>query len=667
MAGQDDHGAALAGAEARGGFTLTFADGRLALSGREFKLFSQLFAALDTGGDGSVSGPQGATFLRRSGLGEEVLRDVWRLASGERSKPALGRDDWMVACRLVAMAQAGELPLRRAALFSDQRHLPLPDFRLFGRPPDFVSSDAPSLSPNVCRVEVTSPARVGSGMGRHIEYTITTHANVDHLALPDRAVRRRYSDFAWLHQRLGRLFPGSVIPPLPGKRLFGNMSAGFVEDRRLALEAFLDHVARHPKLASCFEVCTMLEATTEGFAVVRAMFGEWDAEPSAVLDLDRVALSGEAPGQGGAGRDKLPSSESATSLSSGQHAPSPGWNGLENDQVTDMLAADDSLPRAVRANGSASSLSSRPPVSELDDQHSLVGEEWAGVGMSIPAEGQGSASNSWTLGGSWVKRIAKRVEDGLRAVTHEAPTGERDRVLRRELPRLNIDLTAIEELRKELNEHGDRIKAVVDATEKMIAVRRAQGYEMARLGAYFGAMAQLDAAPTPLHPSTVQNGAACRDQPEPSLTEISNRFESASNNLQDLNDHGSRELLGPLRFQLGLTHSMCTLLENHDNCLQALCTAHENVAVAKKRHASARAQHGDLAEADRLAQGAKREVAAAEVALTEIYQSVLNEAQRFRATRSHSLPKIVANFLRAESDAAASQAEILAPLAGPCR
>ena len=52
-----------------------------------------------------MGGAEGALFLRRSGLTNEQLREVWRLASGGVSKQKLELHDWLVACKLVAAVQ----------------------------------------------------------------------------------------------------------------------------------------------------------------------------------------------------------------------------------------------------------------------------------------------------------------------------------------------------------------------------------------------------------------------------------------------------------------------------------------------------------------------------------------------------------------------------------
>ena len=74
-------------------------------------------------------------------------------------------------------------------------------------------------------------------------------------------VAHRFKHFAWLHDRLIELYPCVMVPPIPDKQIQGkpavfeagvcSCAAGrfddvFVEQRRRALERFLDRAARHP-------------------------------------------------------------------------------------------------------------------------------------------------------------------------------------------------------------------------------------------------------------------------------------------------------------------------------------------------------------------------------------------------------------------------------------
>jgi len=44
------------------------------------------------------------------------------------------------------------------------------------------------------------------------------------------------------------MYKGLIIPPLPEKKLIGNMESSFVEKRREELESFLRVIATHPRL-----------------------------------------------------------------------------------------------------------------------------------------------------------------------------------------------------------------------------------------------------------------------------------------------------------------------------------------------------------------------------------------------------------------------------------
>ena len=57
----------------------------------------------DPSGSNQVGGQVGVTFFKRSGLGVEVLKNIWKTAA--RSSPEyLTRDEFYVALRLIAYA-----------------------------------------------------------------------------------------------------------------------------------------------------------------------------------------------------------------------------------------------------------------------------------------------------------------------------------------------------------------------------------------------------------------------------------------------------------------------------------------------------------------------------------------------------------------------------------
>ncbi|XP_009982749.1 PREDICTED: sorting nexin-3 [Tauraco erythrolophus] len=78
--------------------------------------------------------------------------------------------------------------------------------------------------------------------------------NLPIFKLKESTVRRRYSDFEWLRNELERESK-VVVPPLPGKALLrqlpfrgddGIFDDSFIEERKQALEQFINKVAGHP-------------------------------------------------------------------------------------------------------------------------------------------------------------------------------------------------------------------------------------------------------------------------------------------------------------------------------------------------------------------------------------------------------------------------------------
>ncbi|KAG0310271.1 intercellular trafficking and secretion, partial [Dissophora globulifera] len=94
-----------------------------------------------------------------------------------------------------------------------------------------------------------------------ISYQINTKTDLKGFSEPSVSVRRRFQDFAWLHNVLNRDFPAAVLPPLPDKHRLryvrgDRFSPEFVEKRRASLERFLKKIAVHPTLqrAECLRV-----------------------------------------------------------------------------------------------------------------------------------------------------------------------------------------------------------------------------------------------------------------------------------------------------------------------------------------------------------------------------------------------------------------------------
>uniref|UniRef100_A0A3Q3X3L5 PX domain-containing protein n=1 Tax=Mola mola TaxID=94237 RepID=A0A3Q3X3L5_MOLML len=124
--------------------------------------------------------------------------------------------------------------------------------RLFSKPQNL--NDAYGPPSNFLEIDVSNPETIGVGRSRYTTYEVRLKTNLPIFKLKESCVRRRYSDFEWLKAELERESK-VVVPPLPGKALIrqlpfrgddGIFDDTFIEERRLALEQFLNKVAGHP-------------------------------------------------------------------------------------------------------------------------------------------------------------------------------------------------------------------------------------------------------------------------------------------------------------------------------------------------------------------------------------------------------------------------------------
>ncbi|CAO3615241.1 unnamed protein product [Cunninghamella echinulata] len=95
---------------------------------------------------------------------------------------------------------------------------------------------------------VSHPLRIGVGYGSYICYSCTVFSNKG----TPITVRKRYSDFVEIRQRLVKQYPHlkSSIPKLPPKKVVGKFTPTFVEQRRRDLEYFFKYIFLHPTLGS---------------------------------------------------------------------------------------------------------------------------------------------------------------------------------------------------------------------------------------------------------------------------------------------------------------------------------------------------------------------------------------------------------------------------------
>ncbi|OXA37928.1 vacuolar protein sorting-associated protein 5 [Folsomia candida] len=107
------------------------------------------------------------------------------------------------------------------------------------------------------RVEVIEPVTITAKNFLHLNTSFTTYLiriETNHYAfsLPLSQVRRRYSEFCWLRNKLSHHHPNKVVPPLPAKHFFNmtNFNGNIINQRRYGLGKFLQRVFRSSVLLS---------------------------------------------------------------------------------------------------------------------------------------------------------------------------------------------------------------------------------------------------------------------------------------------------------------------------------------------------------------------------------------------------------------------------------
>ncbi|KAK2555411.1 Sorting nexin-2 [Acropora cervicornis] len=122
-------------------------------------------------------------------------------------------------------------------------------------------------------IKVTDPEKVGDGMSSYMVFKVSTQTSMATFKNAESTVKRRFSDFLGLHERLNTKFAhlGRIVPPAPEKSVVGmtmvkfgkgeeNSPVDFIAKRRAALERYLNRVARHPILREDPDFILFLEA-----------------------------------------------------------------------------------------------------------------------------------------------------------------------------------------------------------------------------------------------------------------------------------------------------------------------------------------------------------------------------------------------------------------------
>uniref|UniRef100_A0A8D3ACQ9 Sorting nexin-2 n=2 Tax=Scophthalmus maximus TaxID=52904 RepID=A0A8D3ACQ9_SCOMX len=112
---------------------------------------------------------------------------------------------------------------------------------------------------------------LGDGMNAYVAYKVSTRTSLAMFRNKTFSVRRRFSDFLGLYEKLSvkQSHHGCIIPPPPEKSVVGMTkvkvgmddpsSVEFVERRRAALERYLQRIVSHPSLLQDPDVREFLE------------------------------------------------------------------------------------------------------------------------------------------------------------------------------------------------------------------------------------------------------------------------------------------------------------------------------------------------------------------------------------------------------------------------
>ncbi|XP_035012118.2 sorting nexin-1a [Hippoglossus stenolepis] len=120
-------------------------------------------------------------------------------------------------------------------------------------------------------VSVKDPEKIGDGMNAYMAYKLSTQTTLPMFRNKNFTVRRRFSDFLGLYEKLSEKHGpnGCIVPPPPEKSILGmtkmkvgkedSSSADFIERRRGALERYVQRVVNHPSLLQDPDVREFLE------------------------------------------------------------------------------------------------------------------------------------------------------------------------------------------------------------------------------------------------------------------------------------------------------------------------------------------------------------------------------------------------------------------------
>ncbi|CAL1145824.1 unnamed protein product [Cladocopium goreaui] len=160
---------------------------------QEFEFYQQLFAIASPDGRDALDPNVAANFLAASQLSQEVLHQIWHFATSLQSytQQYLTTEGFFIACRLVAWAQNGGLPMDMV-----HAHQPpplLPEFPGLQQPPSSMGSPPQSMGGSevsdmqpVIRLQQAAPSPRGRSPSPRRSFTAERWA-------PSRREKRKYA------------------------------------------------------------------------------------------------------------------------------------------------------------------------------------------------------------------------------------------------------------------------------------------------------------------------------------------------------------------------------------------------------------------------------------------------------------------------------------------
>ncbi|KAA8543697.1 hypothetical protein F0562_021557 [Nyssa sinensis] len=132
-----------------------------------------------------------------------------------------------------------------------------------------VLSRSSSSSSEYLKIMVSNPQKelgasnsIVPGGNTYFTYLITTRTNLPEFGGSEFSVRRRFKDVVTLSDRLSEAYRGFFIPPRPDKSVVESQvmqKQDFVEQRRVALEKYLQRLVAHPVIKKSDELRVFLQ------------------------------------------------------------------------------------------------------------------------------------------------------------------------------------------------------------------------------------------------------------------------------------------------------------------------------------------------------------------------------------------------------------------------